>query len=117
MRSLLQRDPRRQNFLARGIEQERCATILTAAAYRRDQMTDESARHLRHEQHGRGASAQLSCTEAFERALRGTLADRCALFHFAPIANGAIPIVALHVVVLLCDDRAAERVHGAFVTA
>ena len=47
VRPLREREPVRKHTLARGFEQERCATVLAAATDRADEVTDESTRDVR----------------------------------------------------------------------
>ena len=75
MRPLGDLHPRREDLLARRIEQERRATILTAAANRAEEMPEQAARQLGHEQHRRRHRRQLARVEAPQRARRGLLAD------------------------------------------
>ncbi len=69
------------------------------------------------EQHRAFAGAELAPVQAGQRALGGTLADTLRDGEFAGQPAAVVPVVALHVVAVLRDHRAAQAVARARVAA
>ena len=114
MRPLEQSQERRKDRLPARIEQERGAPILARAANRAHEMTEQSARQLRCEQHRRAPRRQAAVHRAARSARSAARRPiDCGDSSACGIARDRVPVVALHVVALLRDQRAAERVAGA----
>jgi len=83
---------------------------LAAAADRAEKAAEQTARELRHEQYGSSDRRQLAGVEPAQRARRCLLANTHAVLEIAPIANGAVPVVSLHLVARFGNDDAAQAV-------
>jgi hypothetical protein len=112
VRTLGDLHPLREDLLARRIQQKRCATILTAAADCAEKTPEQATRQLGHEQYRCGHRRQLASVEASQGARGSLLADARAVFQVMPIANGAVPVVPLHLVTGFRNDDAAQAVNS-----
>ncbi len=107
----------REDLLAGGIEQERCAPILRTARDSADRVTDEAAGELGNEQHWCACRRDLACTQAGNRAPGRCFADGFTVFEITGIARGTVIVIALHLVALGREHDAADAVAGLRVAA
>ena len=112
VRPLLHGDEGREHLAARGLEQERGLAILAGAADRTDEVPDQATRHLGHERHRRLARRQPAGAESRQRAAARGAADSGDRLELRRVARHGVPVVALHVLTLLRDERSAHRVAG-----
>ena len=98
-------------------QQKRGLAVLAAAADRGDKMPDEPACEFRHEQHGRATGADFARSQAGDGAARTLSADGLRVLQLAPVARGAVPVVALHVFARSGEDHTAERMRGGRIAA
>src|SRR5271168_3694286 len=115
MRTLDDAEVLRKYLLTGCLEQEGGTPILVHAPDRGDEMTIESARQLRREQHRRAARGQAAGAQAAQRALRGMSADHSRRLDRFRVTCDRVPVVALHLLILLRDQSAAQRMAGARV--
>src|SRR5271168_1527047 len=90
------------------MEQKGCLPILAAAANCCHEMADQAARQLRHEQHRSAARAQLAGVQARYRAPRALTAHTLRILQLPPVARGAVPVIALHILALTGEHHAAQ---------
>src|SRR5262249_15708547 len=104
---------RRENLFSRGIQQERSLAILTRAPYRAHQVPDQAPTHLGRVSNGRLARSQLARPQSADGPFPCAATDRLRSIQLDAIACGAVPVIALHLIGVLRDQRAADRVAGA----
>src|SRR5262249_6827282 len=112
VRPLLHGEEGREHLLAGGVEQERGLAVLTRAADRADEVPEESARQVGGEGHRRLLRRHAPRAEARERASSGGAPDARGVLELGGIAREREPVVALHVLALLGEERAAHGVAG-----
>ena len=109
MGPLLHLQERRKDLLAGRVQQERGLAVLAGAADRADEVSEQAARHVGREGHRDLAGAEPARTEPRHSAYTCGAADGGDGFQLRRVARDGEPVVALHVIAGLCDERAADR--------
>src|SRR2546421_274881 len=107
---LLHLQERRKDLLAGRVQQERGLAVLAGAADRADEVSEQAARHVGREGHRDLAGAEAARTEPRHSAYTCGAADGGDGFQLRRVARDGEPVVALHVIAGLCNERAADRV-------
>ncbi len=112
VRALMHLHERRKDALARGIQQKRRLAILTCTANGADEMLDQAAGHLRREDHRRFACRQLSRPQSCDSTFAGLAAYGLSRVEIRGVSRCRVPVITLHLLALLRDERAAQGVAG-----
>src|SRR5262245_12740665 len=83
--------PGREYLLPGGVQQERCAPILAAAADRTQEVPDETAGQFRYEQYGRSGGCQLARLQPRQGPCGSRAPDLFAVLQLTPVAHRAVP--------------------------
>src|SRR3954470_57235 len=117
MGSFLHLQERGKNFLASRVQQERGLAILTRAPDCTDEMPEQPASHIRRIRNRSLASRQLTRPQPGNCPFTSNAADGLGKVQLRRITHAAVPVVALHLVSVLRNQRATDRVAGTSSTS
>ncbi len=112
-RALVDREPVREQRLARTVDEEAGLAIQRAAGHGPDEVADQGARDFGGEQHRIRARRHLPRGQARHRALGGAATDGRGRFQVLRGQRIAVPAIALHRLATPRDQGAADAVVGA----
>ena len=112
---LVDADAGREHGLTDAVQQETRPPIQATAAHRAHPMSDQTRGDARLEQHRHLTGGNLARTQPRDGALASAPAQRLGGLQGVGRAGDAVPVVALHRLVLASNNRAIERVPAAVV--